>query len=88
MAKQVSHGNPNAAIFILLPQYHGGTDLTVVMEHRRKLEDKLLGCPGPTNKAFGSVRQLTLREVSLSFRDTGHAGDKRKRCQPCGLDGV
>ena len=46
VAKQVSHGNPNAVLFILLPQHHGGTDLTVVMDHRRKLEDKLLGRSG------------------------------------------
>ena len=32
------------------------------------------------------VRTFDLNEATLSFRDSGHGGDKRKRCQPCSLN--
>ena len=43
-----------------------------------------LTCCGP-EMTLCQLRSLDANEVSLWFKDSGHAGDKRKRNQPCCL---
>ena len=33
--------------------------------------------------SFLKPRRFEPHEVTLTFKDSGHGGDKRKRCQPC-----
>ena len=44
-----------------------------------------LGRTFPVDSYLFSVRQLEREEVIVSFTDSGHAGDKRKRSQACNL---
>ena len=70
--QSVCSGNSGSLGFVTLPQYHSSTSKQAVIKHRRLLEDKLLG-------------SLDTSEVSLSFSDTGHGGDRRKKSQQCVL---
>lgn len=42
-AKSIAHNNVNAAVLVLLPLVHAGTDKIQIVKKRRDVEDKLLG---------------------------------------------
>lgn len=70
LVKTISASNENAILFCLLGVPHQAVEKTSVMNHRRLLEDKLIG-------------QMDMSEVHLFFQDSGHGGDKRRNCQLC-----
>jgi hypothetical protein len=42
-SKSVSNSNSDAALFVLMPQYHTSNDWTAILSHRRAIEEKLMG---------------------------------------------
>ncbi|CAK9107673.1 unnamed protein product, partial [Durusdinium trenchii] len=70
VAKTISNGDAAAVLFVLLPLAHGSTDKETVMKNKRILEDKVLSV-------------LEFQEVTLTFSDSQHAGDRRRRSQSC-----
>ncbi len=70
LIKTISASNENAILFCFLGVPHQAVEKTSVMNHRRLLEDKLVG-------------QMDMNEVHLFFQDSGHGGDKRRNGQTC-----
>ena len=42
VAKQVCNSNPNSALLVLCPVFHGGVSQMAIVKKRRIMEDKLL----------------------------------------------
>ena len=91
-AKTYSASNPNAALMVLLPVHYGTLESKSVIKNRRLLEDKLfaplvLSYPGQAilipSGLVAAPRCMEVHEFSMTFQDAAHAGDKRKRAQPC-----
>ena len=70
LIKTISASNENAILFCFLGVPHQAVEKTSAMNHRRLLEDKLVG-------------QMDMNEVHLFFQDSGHGGDKRRNGQTC-----
>ena len=70
VAKSISATNENAFAFIFLCQFHQAVEKSSVINHRRMVEDKLMS-------------QMDLHGIHILFKDSQHAGDKRRKVQEC-----
>ena len=70
VAKSISATNENALAFIFLCQFHQAVEKSSVINHRRMVEDKLMS-------------QMDLHGIHILFKDSQHAGDKRRKVQEC-----
>ena len=80
---------------VLMP-LHAATEQEVVVKRRRHIEDAMMACFGfntedKQDKFFyefvhylcGPVRSFDTYEVSLSYSDAVHQGDRRRKNQFC-----
>ena len=88
-AKTISAGNINACLLVLGPQIYSTQTAQATVKNRRLLEDKLLASEAQITECKVVAYVLLLlssflmQEISLTYSDSGHAGDRRKRSQIC-----
>lgn len=99
VAVSVSNGDSAACLMVLLPVVHASTDPTVVRRNKRIVEDKLMPwlveirfflvlseLLSPKENQPQLSRHMELRDLTVTFTDPHHAGDKRKKSQFGSLD--
>lgn len=91
----MTNGDPNCILFCLYPQIHGSIAKETVTLNKRSLEDRLSGplsfyhvncchyspVPISPNTCYAWLRAMELSEVAITYSDSGHGGDRRKRVQ-------